>query len=379
MGVKPYKVESSKGNFKTLYMVVAEGINKHTGRRVQKKRRGVESKPKAQMIYMELWNACREERIEEKRISKWSELVIKYREHVDSKKRSELNPYGFSPHTVRCKHSRLTHTKIWNERLIEDLTPISVNRDLDAFELDGMSRANTNELLREIKCVFAFGLDSGFIVFNRFAGTRMRKMPKKRLPALNHEEVGILLREAKNRNHPYYYIWLLTIVFGLRRSELAGLKWSDIDFEQGLIHLQRQLSPHDGMVETLKDWEDRLVAIPKHILPVLREMKLAANTDFVIEIDCGHWRDGNQAFVLRTFCREIGIRELTHHRLRATHITLALADNVPLAVVKENVGHAQLSTTDRYFSASGLKMKGQINGWFKGFPGPESQSGRNSA
>ena len=84
--------------------------------------------------------------------------------------------------------------------------------------------------------------------------------------------------------------------------------------------------------------------------------------DFVIEIKCHHWNDGGQAEVLRTFCREIGVKEVTHHQLRATHITLALIDGVPLGVVKENVGHAKLSTTDIYFRSSGINMRGQMDG-----------------
>src|SRR5205807_1742742 len=101
---------------------------------------------------------------------------------------------------------------------------------------------------------------------------------------------------------------------GLRRSELAGLKWLDIDFSQELIHLQRQLLPNKEIVSQLKDWEDRMVAIPKQIVPVLKEMKLKSTSDFVIGLDCSDWNDGHQARVLREFCKEIGIKELTHHR-----------------------------------------------------------------
>lgn len=175
------------------------------------------------------------------------------------------------------------------------------------------------------------------------------------------EEVNILLREAKNRCHPFYYVWLLSIALGARRSELAGLKWMDVDFLQNLIHLQRQFIPREGEVSRLKDWEERTIAIPSNLVPILKEMKLKATSEFVIELDDPDWIDSHQAKVLREFCREIGIKEVTHHRLRATHITLTLESDVPLAIVKENLGHAQLSTTDRYSSASGIKMRGQMD------------------
>jgi integrase len=190
----------------------------------------------------------------------------------------------------------------------------------------------------------------------------MRRVPKKRKEALTHEEANKLLAEANKRNHPYYYIWLLTLALGLRRSELAGLKWLDIDFDQNLIYLRRQLIPREGLVMFLKDREERVVAIPKHVIPALKELKLKAKTDFVIEIECHRWDSGQQSGVLRAFCREIGIKEVTHHQLRATHITLALVDGIPLGVVKENVGHAKLSTTDEYFRSAGINMRGQTDG-----------------
>lgn len=361
MGIRCCKKEVSPGVIKNFYEVTAEGVNKYTSRRVQKMKTGISSKVVAERIYKELWSACRNEKTEILAIKTWNDLLLAYIENFESKRRSPENPLGFSHRTVESKRSRLSHTKIWAEKHIELVTPSFVSDELDKMELNGMSRPNTNEVLKEIKCAFTFGISTGGIQTNLFAGTKMRKVPNKKLPALNHTEAADLLREAKKRNHPYYYVWLLSIALGLRRSELAGLKWSDIDFNQELVHVQRQKLPNEGIVLQLKDWEDRMVAIPKHIIPVLKEMKLRSKTDFVIELDCPKWERGDQAEVLREFCSKIGIKELAHHRLRATHITLALADDVPLAIVKANVGHAQLSTTDRYFSASGIKMKGQMD------------------
>ena len=360
MGITSYQKEIFPGVRKTFYMVVAEAINRFSGNRIQKKRRSIPSKPKAELIYKQLWSACREHRPDNMYFTYWEALVASYREYTEGKIRSLENPLGFSPRTVKNKKSRLKHLEKWDKVHLELITAKFVSDFLDKLEIDGMSRANTNELLKEVKCIFAYGVFVGALKSNPFSGMKMRKISKKRLPALNHEEANLLLQEAMSRQHPFYYVWLLTIVLGLRRSELAGLQWIDIEFNQHLLHLRRQKIPGEGLVSRLKDWEERVVAIPDYILPVLKRMKLMAKTDFVIELDCADWNDGHQAKVLRAFCREIGIKELTHHRLRATHITLALADDV-LGIVKENVGHAQLSTTDKYFSASGIKMKGQMD------------------
>lgn len=362
MGVIAYKKEVMPGVFETWYMVVAESINKYTGKRVQKKRRNIPSKPKAERLYRELWSACREERPDGARFVIWGEIVDMYIDLLYTKIRSAQNPNGFSPHVVRCKRSRLKHTEKWAEMHIDLITPQFVTDYLDGLEKAGASRSLTNYVLKEVKCVFTYALHMGTIKANPFAGLKMRRVIKKRKEALTHEEVDRLLSEAKYGNHPYYYIWLLTVSLGLRRSELAGLKWLDIDFEQGLIYLRRQLIPGEGLVDFLKDREERVVAIPEHLIPTLKEMKLKSKTDFVIETDCTYWKDGKQAVVLKEFCQQIGIKVVTHHQLRATHITLALIDGVPLGIVKENVGHAKLSTTDAYFRSAGINMRGQMNG-----------------
>ena len=362
MGIIAYKNETSPGVYETLYTVFVESINRYTGLRIQKKRRGITSKPKAERVYRELWSICREERPDGINFTYWGELLDSYLDHLDLKTRSAQNPHGFSPHSLRCKRSHLKHVALWSETHIDLITPQFVSNELDTMEKNGKSRALTNRLLKEVKCVFSYALHTGTIKTNPFSGMKMRRVPKRRKEALTHAEADRLLSEAKQRNHPYYYIWLLSLALGLRRSEMAGLKWLDIDFEQGLIYLRRQDMPNEGIVEFLKDYEDRVVAIPANIGSQLKEMKLRATSDFVIEVKCHHWRSGQQAKILRTFCREIGIKEVTHHQLRATHITLALIDGVPLGIVKENVGHAKLSTTDTYFRSAGINMRGQMDG-----------------
>ncbi len=179
-------------------------------RGIQKKRRNIPSKPKAELIYKQLWNACREQKPAGTHFTHWGPLVSAYLEYVSEKLRSPENPLGFSPSTVRNKKGRLSHLKGWEKLHLNLITAKSVTDFLDEKELKGMSRANSNEILKEIKCVFAYGVFVGTLKTNPFSGMKMRKVFKKRLPALNHEEVDLLLGEAKRRQHPFYYIWLLT-------------------------------------------------------------------------------------------------------------------------------------------------------------------------
>lgn len=361
MAIKQYKKEISPGIFETRYVVNVDIRNVYTGKRTQRRISDLPSRPKAERALRELWSKVRNERPDGVNFNTWEPLLDRYVHNLQTNIRSENNPQGYSPSVVQTRISILRRTEVWGKMHLDLVTPHFVNTELNKLEQNGVTRAGTNHLLKEIKCVFTFALGLGAIKSNTFAGTKLRRVPKKRKEALNHAETQLLLTEAKKRKHPYYQIWLLTVALGLRRSELAGLKWIDIDFEQRLVYLRRQLIPNEGIVDFLKDKEERVVAIPAFLMETLREMRLRSNTDFVIKIKCWMWNNGQQSKALREFCQKIGIKEVTHHQLRATHITLALVDGVPLGVVKENVGHAKLSTTDMYFRSSGIAMKGQMD------------------
>src|SRR5665811_972109 len=119
MGVIAYKKEVSPDVVKTFYLVIAEAINKYTGKRVQKKRRGIPSEPKAERVYRELWCACREERPDGVNFTHWGTLTSRFLESAESKKRSEQNPYGLSPHVVKNKKSLLKHVESWSNTHID--------------------------------------------------------------------------------------------------------------------------------------------------------------------------------------------------------------------------------------------------------------------
>lgn len=363
MSITKYFEETSPGVRKTLYMVMAEGINRYTGKRVQKKRKGITSEAKAERIYRELWNECREERLDQLSISRWGELKASYFDHIHSIVRTVAKPDGLSPDAYLTKRSRFIHLANWDGLHLDAINTHFVNSELNRLEAEGViSRPLSVCIQKELRCMMSYAIDRGFLKLDPLAGMKKRKLPKRKKEALTHDETDKLLLEARLRKHPYFLIWLLTLMLGLRRSELAGLKWGDLDFANRLIHLRRQWKPKEGIVEKLKDNEDRTVAIPLSVIPVLHGHRAQSRSDFVIDIDCHRWRSGNQAEVLRAFCKEIGIKEVTHHQLRATHITLALVDGIPLGIVKENVGHAKLSTTDEYFRSSGIQMRGQTDG-----------------
>ena len=352
MAITGYLKLNVNGKETRLYMVTAEAIKMCSQPRIAKKRKGA--------FQNQVLN--RDEKSDRLVITQWGQLIKKYLKEIKGQIRSLENPTGLSPRLFLGKKAQFRYLSDWDQLRLDLITPRLANKKLDDLEREGLaSRSLTRQILKNIKCIFNYAVEHGIVRYSPFDRCKNRKLIKKNKQALTHNEVKTLLNEAYRRKHPYYFIWLLALTLGLRRSELAGLKWTDIDFDKRLITVQRQIIPGEGLVTKTKGAVDRVVAIPDYVVATMKKYYRRSKTDFVIETSCQNWRNGNQSLVTRNFCRLIGIKEVTFHQLRATHITLALIDGVPIGIVKANVGHSKLSTTDEYFCSSGIEIQGKTD------------------
>lgn len=353
MAIKTKVVDGKK-----LFTVYISTTNVHTKTRVQKFRTNIPNIQLAKQVEKELWSQCRNDIPGRDTPHTWGKLLEKYCDSISSQVRS-LEKEGLSPATLTKKFSAHKHIEHWGDLPISDITKTFVVQEMDLLESEkGQSRSLTCELVKEIKTIFSFAIDSGFLNQNPIAKLK-RKVPQTELQGLTKNEVDFLLYEAKKRKHPYFLVWLMSVFTGLRRSELAGLQWNEVDFDNELITVNKQWIPGEGLVLHTKSKKFRKVPLAKALAIVLKEEKLKSKSQFVIVLEDKSWRYGCQARVLREFCQEIGITPIRHHDLRATFITQMLTKKVALVDVKEIVGHSRLSTTDRYLRSCGLDLQGK--------------------
>ncbi len=138
---------------------------------------------------------------------------------------------------------------------------------------------------------------------------------------------------------------------GLRQGEVAGLRWSAIDFERGFIEVERS---YDGPV---KSKHKRSVALAPDLAASLKRWRLetgAASGGLVVLMV----KRGGDAPVpideqadlgkrTRRACKRAGVDPVTFHQLRHTYGS-HLAERVPLPIVGAMLGHADPKTTARY-------------------------------
>ena len=161
---------------------------------------------------------------------------------------------------------------------------------------------------------------------------------------------------------------MIGLALGLRRSEILGLKWSDLDLGDipGLsVRQQLQRRPKQGLVLTdlKKPKARRDLIIPSDLVPVIRayragqaEERLALgeawcnDLDLVFTTPTGSPVDpDNFRHRLTRITTQAGLGPWTTHELRHSAGSLMFARDVPMKVISETLGHSSERVTSEVY------------------------------
>ena len=250
---------------------------------------------------------------------------------------------------------------------------LNVNYD-DYFETKPSSkpyaRATKAKYIATLRLILGFAKRQRLIDYNYATGEFIEsiKGSKKEIAVLNDEEAKILREELDRTENPRWKIAIyILLLMGIRRGELAGLDWEDIDFKTKTMHIRksrylvnRKLITKCPKTET----SIRSLAIPQLLVDKLLEYK--EWYDKVKEALGDLWQKNTALLVndegniiypnlyriwLRKILKKANLNKVvTVHSLRHTNITLMLTSGVDLRTVSARAGHARTSTTTDIYS-----------------------------
>lgn len=159
----------------------------------------------------------------------------------------------------------------------------------------------------------------------------------------------------------------LLLLTGMRRGEVCGLEWDDVDFDADTITVRRAVVTVKGMGPVTKEPKTRsscrVICISDHLKQVLTEYK-AWYEQYRYDIG-DKWLGSNRLFVkefgdpiypstvefwVDKILKAAGLPHRSVHSLRHTNITMQIAAGVPLVTVAGRAGHARTSTTTDIYS-----------------------------
>lgn len=242
---------------------------------------------------------------------------------------------------------------------LQKLTPSHLNRlyaslleDGSRKRRGGLSAKTVKNVHGAISKLLADAADQGLVGRNVGATAKPPK-PKKTGTAeirfWTPEELSAFLRHV--RDDHFYALWHLAALTGMRRGELLGLRWQDLDLEARLCSIRQTVISvaYEIEITTPKSHRARVIDLDAGTVDVLRTFQRCqsdesggpAGETFVFRKP-----DGTipHLDVIRTmFDRRVkasGLRRIRFHDLRHTHATVGLRAGVPVKVMSERLGHS---------------------------------------
>ena len=233
----------------------------------------------------------------------------------------------------------------------------------------GQARSNRTVALthRVLSMALAHAVRSGVIARNPAEGAR-DDLPRGKPPAESQvwtpEQLGRFFHvTAEDRMYP---LWVVAFMTGMRRGELCGLRWNDIDFEERSITVRRARVMVRGVpteTTTKTTAGQRRVGLDEVTLAVLREQQRRQQAE---KLACapGFWQGDGHAFtdevgralipeyVTKLFTRAVrraGLPPIRFHDARHWHATAMLRAGVDSKVAAERLGHSSTALTQNVY------------------------------
>lgn len=147
---------------------------------------------------------------------------------------------------------------------------------------------------------------------------------------------------------------------GIRRSELLGLKWSDIDTKNALVRICRAVTPDDGAPtedKTKSESSDRTIPIGRELNSFLKSNK---GKGYIVTGTSRFMSPSGYAKRFKTemqrICAELKIIQLTPHELRHTFGTLLRESGSDIYTIQKAMGHSTVDTTAKIYVKNDIEV-----------------------
>lgn len=149
------------------------------------------------------------------------------------------------------------------------------------------------------------------------------------------------------RGDQYQLEILLGLLCGLRRGEICGLRWSDVDLRAGVIHIRQQRQRQaDGLLHDVAPKSDA----GRRDIPIPRALRAPLAARAAIGGYVSGLSPDSLSRVLRRVEARAGVSHIGLHGLRHTMATNAVRAGVSLRVVQQLIGHSSFALTARVYT-----------------------------
>ena len=226
-----------------------------------------------------------------------------------------------------------------------------------------------------LRIVFSFAEEKGYIVKSPMRGVKPPKQPHKDVDYLAPADAQAFIKALQTAPLRWRAIMQIMIYLGLRRGEVCGLQWQDIDFSANTVRVQRNVSytaasgvvvgepktansfrtlpaPAAVMV-TLRAWKVEQAEFFRNLADTASTTIVITPTAFVFSADLDPYSPQFPTHLtkkVKQFCRAHCLPDMSPHDLRHTCGSLMLEAGVNLKAVQQFLGHEDAETTLKFYA-----------------------------
>lgn len=257
-------------------------------------------------------------------------------------------------------HIRVHIEPVLGDRPLREVTPADVDTFVQQLVKAGLSASTVRHVVGTLNAGFAAAQRDGLVDTNPVEGVELPPLRGRSRSGWSAEQARAFL--AGTRSDPLAALWRLALLRGLRRGELLGLSWRDIDLDQALLHVRatRVAVPGVGVVEgpPKSSAGYRTIILDHGTVMALRTHHRRQSAD---RLRAGAtWPQTGLVFVdadgvpsppwwlskrFTELCTDLGLPVIRLHDLRHASASLGLQAGESLREVQVRLGHARISTT----------------------------------
>jgi integrase len=232
---------------------------------------------------------------------------------------------------------------------LSDIRRVDVQDLADRLLVVGLDPSTIRNALMPLRAVYRRALSRSEVAVNPTAGLELPAVRGRRDRIASPTEAAALIAALSERDRP---LWATAMYAGLRRGELAALRWEDLNLAAGVIRVERSWDVRVGAVEPKSRAGRRTVPIPAVLREHLIEHKLRSGQSEGLVFG----RAPTVAFDpptvsgrAATAWKHAGLSPITLHECRHTFASLMIAAGVNAKALATYMGHASVTITlDRY-------------------------------
>ena len=210
------------------------------------------------------------------------------------------------------------------------------------------SAASVNMELSILSRIFALAVDLELAASNPCRKVRKLRLDNKRNRYLSADEETALMAQLTGRRKHLAPIVSLALGTGMRRGELLGLRWPQVDFARGVIYVTQTKTAHDRTVPMSLQVRELLLSARKRRKGDL--VFIGKRGKAVVEV--------KRAF--RAACNDAGIADFHFHDLRHTFATRLGDAGCSATTIAALLGHSNTLMADRYTHATSDTLRAAV-------------------